>query len=30
MPQLEAFIQTWDTEFRTTLRVFANFPSHRL
>lgn len=30
MPQLKAFIRTWETEFRTTLRVFGNYPSDRL
>ncbi len=30
MPQLEAFIKTWEREFRTTLRVFANYPEDRL
>ena len=30
MPQLQAFLMTWDREFQTTLRVFASYPSDRL
>ena len=24
MPQLQSFLQTWNREFQTTLRVFGN------
>lgn len=30
MPQLEAFLRTWEAEFQTTLRVFAAYPADRL
>lgn len=30
MPQLESFLRTWEREFRTTLRVLANYPPDRL
>ncbi len=30
MPQLASFIKTWEQEYQTTLRVFANYPSDRL
>ncbi len=30
MPQLEAFIATWDNEFHTTVRVFGSYPANRL
>jgi len=30
MPQLEDFVSTWEREFETTLRVFANYPPNRL
>lgn len=30
MPQLETYVRTWEQEFQTTLRVFANYPADRL
>ena len=30
MPQLRDFVNTWENEFRTSLRVFAAFPGERL
>ncbi len=30
MPQLQSFVQTWEREFQTTLRVLANYPADRL
>src|SRR3990172_8948139 len=30
MPQLAAFVRTWEQEFQTTLRVFSSYPSDRL
>ncbi len=30
MPHLQAFLETWEREFATTLRVLANYPADRL
>ncbi len=30
MPQLKSFLQTWEQEYQSTLRVFANYPADRL
>ena len=30
MPQLHDFVRTWESEFQTSLRVFAAFPADRL
>jgi uncharacterized damage-inducible protein DinB len=30
MPQLDSFLKTWEREYRTTLRVFGNFPADRM
>ena len=30
MPQLDSYLRVWDREFKTTLRVFENYPDDRL